>query len=267
MVLDAIAKGTHGEGAHFWIGRMLPPSDRANLSGPYFQNAWGFPGVAWQFPNIYAGRDNGVAYWGQYDGGKFKWQLGAFEGRQGTFNPNGKLLYAGRLTLNLWDPEPGYYNSSTYYGAKDILAIGLVGQSQADGGGTATSTGNFDAFSIDVLMEKNVGDDGGVVSIEGAYYSYTGGMAYTNGTGFWVLGSFLVAKDIDLGSMSFQMQPHVRYQAFDGDPVWTDTEVAEFGVAMISDGHNSRMTMTYGKKWDEGQPYDDSFTIGAQTQF
>ena len=28
--------------------------------------------------------------------------------------------------VDVLDPEPGYYNSSTYYGTKDVLAFGAV---------------------------------------------------------------------------------------------------------------------------------------------
>ena len=45
---------------NIWIGRMLPPSDRANLYGPYYAVPWSFPGVAANHPSIFAGRDNGL---------------------------------------------------------------------------------------------------------------------------------------------------------------------------------------------------------------
>jgi len=42
---------------------MLPPSDRSNLSGPFFINGWDYPFVS-NYPNVFEGRDDGVAYWG-----------------------------------------------------------------------------------------------------------------------------------------------------------------------------------------------------------
>jgi hypothetical protein len=38
-----------------------------------------------------------------------------------------KLVGAGRLTLDFWDKEKGYYFNGTYYGDKDILALGCCG--------------------------------------------------------------------------------------------------------------------------------------------
>jgi len=269
VVLDAVAKGHYSDGLNVWAGRMLPPSDRANLSGPYFQNAWGFPGLAQRYPNIYAGRDEGIAVWGQRQGGMMKWAFGAFTGRQGSFNPKGTLLYAGRLTLNFWDPEPGYYNSSTYYGAKDVLALGVVGMTQANGAGDMGSTGHFDAYNIDLLMEKNIGDDSGVVSLEGAYYSYSTGGAtgILEGTSYFVLVSYLLPTVIALGDMTFKIQPSVRFQSSTPEASGMNSSQLDLGLSKIFDGHNGRMSFTYSIMKMEGMDDTDMFQIGAQTQF
>ena len=42
-VLDAIAKFSLPADFTIWAGRFLPPSDRFNLDGPYFLNAYNFP--------------------------------------------------------------------------------------------------------------------------------------------------------------------------------------------------------------------------------
>merc|ERR1711964_49924 len=87
------------------------------------------------------GRDDGVAIWGQWGGGAVKYQVGWFEGINGASNetlpitganPSDDLMFSARLTVNLLDPEPGYYNQSTYYGDKDILAIGAAVMHQND---------------------------------------------------------------------------------------------------------------------------------------
>src|SRR5690606_35630089 len=70
--LDAVIKLEPHPLVNFWVGRFLPPSDRANLSGPYFQNSWHYPVNTNLFPAIYAGRSDGIAYWGQVKNGLFK---------------------------------------------------------------------------------------------------------------------------------------------------------------------------------------------------
>ncbi|MFP6661583.1 MAG: hypothetical protein VCB78_09000, partial [Myxococcota bacterium] len=80
-LLDGVAKFEFNEYLNIWGGQFLPPSDRANLSGPYYLNTWAFPFVQ-KYPAVYAGRDRGAAVWGQVQGGKFKYQLGVFDGTQ-----------------------------------------------------------------------------------------------------------------------------------------------------------------------------------------
>ena len=71
------------------MGQFLPPSSRANLSGPYYQNAWNYPLFVQGFPFDYAGRDRGMAFWGMVGGGVFKYQVGLFDLEPG--NPVAKL--------------------------------------------------------------------------------------------------------------------------------------------------------------------------------
>lgn len=130
-VLDAVVKYSGSPYFNVWMGRHLVPSDRANLDGPFFLNAYDYPGLVSRYPGIFAGRDNGISVNGEVKGGKFKYAFGIYEGMD-SFSAGDTLLYAGRVVANFLDPEPGYYNSSTYYGDKDVLALGFVIQHQSD---------------------------------------------------------------------------------------------------------------------------------------
>jgi hypothetical protein len=290
-VLDGIVKFEYGDMVNFWAGRFLPPSDRANLSGPYYLNSFDFPFVQ-QYPAIFAGRDEGFAYFGQVGEGMFKWQLGAFDGNSSTSESDDELLYAGRFTLNLWDPEPGYYNSSTYYGEKDILAIGLVGMTQKDGASqnvlmaptlaslgidpttqigdltagqvqsllsasptSSTLQGDFTGWNVDFLLEKKM--DFGVVTLEGAYYDYDlddiGGVA-NEGDGYFVVASLLLPQQIGSGTFRAKLQPIVRFQEFDPENGLADDHTrVDIGLNLIFDGHNARLSLLYAR--DDGSPF------------
>ena len=293
-VLDGLAKLNLGEKFNIWAGRFLPPSDRANLSGPYYLNSFDFPFVQ-QYPAIFAGRDEGAAYWGQVGEGMFKWQLGAFEGDSTNqdvdgSNQDGDLLYSGRLTFNLWDPEPGYYNSSTYYGDKNILALGLVYMYQNDGAGqlvtpdTAPITspseavideGDFRGWNVDFLMERKF--DAGVLTLEGAYYDYDlddNGSVSNEGDGYFGVLSFLLPGEFGVGDLKARLQPLVRYQLF--DPEMSSAEEhsrIDFGLNFIIDQHNTRLSLTVSRDEDSptGMPgfeLDDRtiFKLGLQIQ-
>ncbi len=47
---------------NIWFGRFLPPSDRANLYGPFYAHEWAVytDGIQDGYPFVFQGRDNGV---------------------------------------------------------------------------------------------------------------------------------------------------------------------------------------------------------------
>src|ERR1700733_3611393 len=131
-VMDAIGRFEYNNHFNIWAGRFLPPSDRATFYGPYYANDWApyADAVAGFYPDVAQGRDNGLAYWG--DLGMLKVQVGVFDGEtvNSAVADKSKLVYAGRLTMDFWDKEAGYYLNGTSYGDKDLLALGAAAQSQ-----------------------------------------------------------------------------------------------------------------------------------------
>jgi len=182
-VLDVAAQFGLSPQVNFWVGRFLPPSDRANLYGPYYAHHWNSyqDGVQDGYPFLASGRDNGAMYWGQF--GLLKVSAGAFDGP--TTTGDKKLLGAGRVQLDFWDKEDGYYLNGTYYGDKDLLAVGAAAQVQ---------DGNK-AWNGDFLLEKKLDPAGGTVSVEAEYAKYDklGGYNARYGTdqGGYVLASYL----------------------------------------------------------------------------
>jgi hypothetical protein len=231
-VLDAVAQFEPSELFNVWLGRFLPPSDRANLSGPYYQNAWNYPATVNGYPSIYAGRADGAALWGQINNGQLKYQAGVF-----TVDPTvplGQAIYAGRLVFNFLDPEPGYYNSSTYYGAKDVLALGgtIQYKKTADPAGDKKLLG----LNLDLLFEKKlIAAD--VLSLEGAYYNFDqGNDAGKQGWSAFGLASWLFAAKAGPG----RLQPMFRYQHAVGPLGGDPTRTYDAGLNYILDGHNAR---------------------------
>jgi hypothetical protein len=190
-VLDAVARFEFSSKFNIWAGRFLPPSDRANLYGPYYAHHWAVytDGIQDGYPFIFQGRDNGIVYWGDF-AKKVKVSVGAFDGPTATGNR--KVLAAARVQIDLWDPEEGYYLNGTYYGDKNLLAIG--GATQVQDGHTATT--------VDFLMEKKV-LNGGAFGLEGEYSNYNrlGGYdaSYAKSQGAYGLASFLFPKQVGVG--------------------------------------------------------------------
>lgn len=275
QLLDAVLKLEFNEYFNLWLGRFLPPSDRANLSGPYFQNAWTYPGGVNAYPSTYAGRDEGLAVWGHLFQGHFKWQAGAFGMEGGTAEPR----LAGRIVVNVLDPEPGYYNSSTYYGSKDVLAIGGAIQHSFAPEGAADEAADTN-WNLDALYEGNF-SGAGTLDIEGAFYGFGGSDA---GNSFFALASFMFEPILGVG----RLQPMFRAQLAS----WDDGEsfsvfgtdytpppngdasllTLDFGLNYIIDGHNARLsaTLTHTRFDADVEGFDGQtdtiFILGGQVQ-
>lgn len=283
-ILDAYAQFEFNDDFNIWLGRHLPPSDRANLAGPFYTYSWDFPGAVSQYPSFAIGRDDGVTVWGKPLDGKLTYAFGMFEGANraaGLSNDEDKLLFAGRVAYAFLDPEPApaYYTASTYYGAKDIFTVGLAFMQQSDAVGTSAAKGDYLAYSLDVLFEKSLAA-AGVVTVEGAYYDYDtdntvdatpaqcataslsnncGGKV--QGTAYMLGGAYLIPGEVGIG----RFQPFVRYQKFEPDSAAT-TEVMDLGVNYVIKGHDARITGMYSKT-EVGAVDTDRFVVGVQLQY
>lgn len=270
-ILDATARFEFNDYFNVWAGRMVLPQDRSNLDGPYYLGVWDYPIVS-AFPNRFNGRDDGVTIWGQTGGGKFKYWAGAYEGCRGD-SPcatgaagGGDLLYVGRASYDFWDPEPGYYVASDYYGKKEILSVGFSTTFQDRATGTALDPGHYFGWNVDGLMQKKVLGDN-VLTLEGAYYHYdTDNKATTlaNGDSYFVLASFLIDHNFGPG----KLQPVIRYEEFLTKNAY-DISRLQTGVNYIIRGSDARVSLLYSKTDFEDPTVAsvDQFIAGLQLQY
>lgn len=277
-VLDAAAQFSISPELNVWAGRLLSPSDRANMAGPYYSLGGGYwAGVASRYGyngGIFRGRDDGVVVWGNAADGKLGYSFGAFEGhtfgigsltddqaKAAGIKASDKLMYAGRLQYDFWDAEPGYYGTGTYLGSKDILAIGLAGRQQKDGVLTAGGIGDYQSWNVDFLLEKRLGS-AGAVSLEAAYYDYdTGDVILAEQGKAWSAGAGYIFP-IARGSL----QPYVRYQKFEAD-TGIDTRQEDVGVNWIIDGYNAQLGAVYSRTKMTGAPDQSRFVVALQLQY
>jgi hypothetical protein len=262
-VIDAAAQFSFSGGKHnVWVGRFLPPSDRANLYGPYYASHWGVyqDGVQDGYPFETEGRADGLMYWGQYD--KLKFSIGAFDVANLTGGDSDVLL-ASRAQVDFWDAEDGYYLNGTYYGDKDLLAIGVAAQT-ADAG---------DAYSLDFLLEKKLGNSG-VVTLEsefavydglGGYPSPLGPLTpYEKEDGFYVLGAYLFPGEAGPGK--FQVLGKFGTTTYDYGVGDIDQDTLELDLNYIIKQFNARISLYYLDKSFDPDVGGDSTTIGLGLQ-
>jgi hypothetical protein len=172
------------------------------------------------------------------------------------------VLYAGRVQLDFWDPEKGYYLNGTYYGEKDLLAVGVAGQTAGDG----------KAYSGDFLFEKKLGN-AGVVTVEAEYAKYDGlggygsprPLVYDSQDGWYVLAAYMFPQQIGIGK--FQILAKAGKATYDYTTVSdVDQKTTEVDLNYLIKTFNARISLFYldtnfssgvgvapdGKRWGLG---------------
>jgi len=283
-LLDAIVKVEGSDLFNVWAGQFLPPSDRSNIDGPFFINGWDFPFVS-NYPAIFQGRQIGAAYWGQYNGGQLKWSVGAFNGSGGTLmspytnppdtppGPNNNIRVDARVTVNFLDPEPGYYHQSSYYGEKEILAIGFAMQTQRNAYGTAANPVDFTGLSVDALYETKF-ENNTVLTLEGAYYNFNDQDLATSsqqGRSGFVYAGVMLPYVTDIGPFKGRWRPFVRYQQYDHDflvaAAGMYSQGLDVGTEFVINGPNARLTAVWSDRDVIGDGTLQIFRLGAQLVF
>jgi hypothetical protein len=273
-ILDAAGEFAISPGLNVWAGRLLSPSDRQNMAGPYYSLGGGYwAGVASRYGYngaIFRGRDDGVVVWGDLLDGHLGYSFGAFEGhtfgigsmtqneaRAAGVKSSDSLMYAGRVQYDFWDPETGYYGTANYLGAKDILAVGIAARTQKDGVLMPGAVGDYKSYSVDFLMEKKLAA-AGAVSLEAAWYSYdTSDIVKAEQGKAWLVG---------VGYIVNRWQPFLRYQKFSADS-GVATRQGDIGVNYVIDGYNAQVAALYSKTRTTGAPDGSKFAVTLQLQY
>jgi hypothetical protein len=246
-IMDAIIGLDFVDEFHIWSGQLLVPVDRSNFSGPFFMTPWSYPGFFTVGANTVvaapaegpSGRNIGSSIWGDINKGMFKYYAGMFN----LGNKANRPLFSGRLGYAAIGAEPGYYNSSTYYGDQDILAFGVGAQYQKDGTtatdpttGAVIDADDYSDINVDALAEFKLGESG-VISAEAAYYHYSGDYTSVDDH-FFGLVSFL-SPEVGVG----KLQPMVRYQWAKKDDL--KVSMIDAQVAYVVKGPTMRATLGF----------------------
>ncbi len=296
-LIDAIGKFEFNQYVNLWAGRMLVPGERGELNGPFYHavfegfktpfNAQDFSGGFGKGGAGLFGRSDGMTFWGQVDPGfgHLQYCAGVFTGLQsgggGSFcantqgcgpNQQSSLLYAGRVTYNFLNPEknPGYYTSGTYYGtAGDILALAVGVNHQQNGAGSFLHSADYTAFITDLLFEKPLANDMGVITVNAEYKQYFANynsLAFSDGSGNFGMfdghsytgyALYLIPQEIGIG----RFQPYARYTWVQPNQS-TNRKETEAGLNYIISGHNARISLfwQYGDLASKGINYAPGVT-------
>ncbi|MCK8517197.1 porin [Methylonatrum kenyense] len=274
QILDAIAQFELSDPINIWVGRFLPPSDRANLAAPLFPVTFNFPAVH-AFPSEFAGRVEGAMLWGSDSEGRGKYSVAVSDGIGSSSdgpNQRDRLMYSGRLEYNFWDGQPGYYPMAWYDGAKRILALGGSVRYQENAAGTADDSGDFLGWNVDFRIEYPFGD-GSSFDFEAAYYDYDiDDIADPNliqGSGYYLSAGYKFPQKIGIGFV----EPRIDYQNFDRSRTNVSETRGTFdrldvGFRYLIRGHNIRVDV-FGSRENPGPSQDriNSFTTRVHFVF
>lgn len=139
-----------------------------------------------------------------------------------------------RVQVNLWDPEPGYYNLATYVGKKKTLGIGAGFDTQSD----VAANADYTFFTGDVFLEYPLGD--GTLTFEGAYQSLDldGFATNAEGDGFYAQAGYLFAG---------KWQPWIMFEQWGSDAPndFGSYDAIRVGVTYFIKGHNANIKAGY----------------------
>jgi len=191
------------------------------------------------------GRDEGFLVWGNPLDGLLQYRVGVFEGVENDDNPHDNVRFAGRVSLNLLEPEKKWFNKGTYLGEKKVLALGVGFDYQDEL--TLNGKPNRDnlSWTVDFFLDHPVGE--GAVTLEAAFIDVKnatqtlkfsrlveGDDAYI----YYLQGGYLFPGKIGPG----RIQPYFRYErlAVNGK---SDTSFPSIGLNYYIKRHNAKFTI------------------------
>ena len=190
--------------------------------------------------------------------------------------------YSARVQFNYGDAEPAYYESSTYLGKKQTLALGFGYDQQdsftAENVGTAATpvagdNVDYKFYTVDAFADWPVGP--GFVTAEAAYSKLDldngGSQSLIGGTGNPADNSQGDGFYIQSGYFIDNWQPWVAYEDWsaDGADDAGDWHAYRVGVSYFFKGHNANVKLGYERTNNDTPGADDFDTVilGAYVTF
>lgn len=196
------------------------------------------------------GRDDGATFWGNIRDGLVQYRFMVAEGVESSImNPNDNLRFAGRISINLFEPETGWFNQGTYLGEKRVLAIGVGGDYQEDLM-FGTLREDYSVRTADLFYDQPF-RNGGALTFEASYIDISNGpnsITFTpfspgdDGSITSLKAGYLIPARIGPG----QFQPSAHYQNIDVDEAGkNDTEVYGVSLNYYIKGHANKISMDF----------------------
>ncbi|WP_147444716.1 hypothetical protein [Corallococcus sp. CA053C] len=270
-ILDTVGMFKLAESFQIWAGRFVVPFDRFNLSGPFRNLIWSYPGIYDGVRRIGGengpfGRDTGLSVWGSVGQGFFKYHLMAHQLELGQAAPR----LTGRVSFSFLDREPGYFVSTSYLGEKDVVSVGVAMQYQHDGrvstvvapAGAAsvlplaveaaqaqplpTRVDNLWAVTADLFAEKRLGTGLGTATFDVGYYEYDEHRSYRRA--YAITGAYLPHLQMGPGRTQVGLRWEQAY-ASPLQPQLSNLKAVDLSVSYHLSGYNLRLGLDAARQW------------------
>jgi hypothetical protein len=231
-------------------GLMLPPLSRNSLQGAPFLNGLDFFASSYVHAGAFGsssnsfGRDVGLQARGIVPGGLVEYRVGVFQGRRRVADDEGvaasnSFRLAGRLQLNLLDPEKVYFLRGTWLGEKRLLSFAGSYDFQYSG------EGSYLGYSFDALLDA----DNVTAQVEYLYRDGGARVVLPVQRG-WIAEAGYRIPGVNLS-------PIARFERRAGPDAFPDETLIGGGLSLWAFGHNSNLKIYYirGVR-DEGPGYD-----------
>jgi hypothetical protein len=225
-------------------GYMLPPLAHNAVQGAGTLLSWDYFSYSFQHSAVFGtsanpvGRDLGFQLRGLVLDGMLEYRLGLFQGLRDLASATevagrNMFRFAGRIQVNLLDPETGFFYAGTYLGTKKVLSAGASVDLQDD----------YKYFAGDVFADYPVAPLGGVTAQIN--------VAHWNGGSFIALPKqTAIMGEAGFRFMPINLSPIVRFEHLSGDLPTQNRIVC--GVAFWPYGHNSNVKLFYTRFKEDG---------------
>lgn len=244
------------------MGYMLPPLEHNAVQGATSLYGWDYFSNAFRHSNVFGsttdpiGRDTGAQLRGLVLDGHIEYRIGLFQGKRepaSTQSVASRNFFraAGRLQINILDPETGFFYAGSYLGKKRILSVGVSYDIQD----------SYHHSSADGLLDMPLGP--GVITAQVDASHWNGGTWVTlpSQTALMAEGGYL----FDAANLSPILRFEKRWVSNQTAAVPDETRLGG-GLAFWPYGHNVNVKAFYTRVMPSPAVHDYN-QVNVQTQF
>jgi hypothetical protein len=242
------------------VGYMLPPLSHNALQGAGTLYGWDYFGYAFQHStggyggaaNTFGssanpiGRDLGVQARGLVVDGHLEYRIGVFQGLRNApsateVGARNFFRLAGRVQVNLFDAESGFFYAGTYFGSKKIVSLG----------GSFDFQDNYAYFAGDALVDLPLGP--GVLTGQLNLAHWNNGTI--GGAATLPFAQTAISAEAGFTLTAIQVSPIVRFEELVAAGAPPNENRFSIGAAYWPYLHNSNLKLFYTRTTRQNAPH------------